>query len=202
MTYYVTPVLGFARNLYDGVTTVFSTLGQALSRPFQTAASMIRNIVNNILNGMQNAITSVISAINKLISGANRALSALKLPQIPYLPYVNLPRFAKGGMVTGPTLGLVGEAGPEYIVPAGKAERFAQNIMAGIRGPAAIPRFAEGGFVASSPTVSIQTGPVTQMNNENYVTTQDLSDAVRFGIDQTLELLARDNNIRASLGLS
>jgi phage-related minor tail protein len=28
-----------------------------------------------------------------------------------------MPRFATGGIVTGPTVGLVGEAGPEAIIP-------------------------------------------------------------------------------------
>ena len=74
--------------------------------------------------------------------------------------------------------------------------------MAGVRGPAAIPRFAEGGVVMpSSANVSIQTGPVTQMNGTNFVTTQDLSRAVQAGVDQTLALLAGDINVRAGLGL-
>ena len=106
-------------------------------------------------------------------------------------------------MVTGPTLGLVGEAGPEYIVPAGKAQAFAQNILAGVRGPAAIPKFAEGGFVApSSASVSIQTGPVTQMNGQDFVTTADLGAAVEAGVLQTLDILNRDQSIRGSLGMA
>jgi hypothetical protein len=30
---------------------------------------------------------------------------------------VTIPAFAKGGIVTGPTLALIGEAGPEAVVP-------------------------------------------------------------------------------------
>lgn len=33
-------------------------------------------------------------------------------------------KFAEGGLVTGPTLGLVGEAGPELIVPLNRADQF------------------------------------------------------------------------------
>jgi len=87
-------------------------------------------------------------------------------------------------------------------VPQSKANAFAANWMAGVRGPAAIPRFAEGGVVMpSSANVSIQTGPVTQMNGTNFVTTQDLSRAVQAGVDQTLALLAGDINVRSGLGL-
>jgi phage-related minor tail protein len=137
--------------------------------------------------------------INRVISGAN------KLPNvnIPLIPNIEIPEFAEGGMVTGPTLGLVGEAGPEYIVPARKAQAFAQNYLAGIRGPAAIPKFAEGGFVApSSANVSIQTGPVTQMDGQNFVTTADLGAAVEAGVLQTLDIMNRDLMARGSVGIA
>lgn len=113
-------------------------------------------------------------------------------------------QFAKGGMVTGPTLGLIGEGGePEYIIPQSKAAGFAANYLTGKRGAGAIPGFADGGYVApSSANVSIQTGPVTQMNGANYVTTQDMGKAVQAGVQQTLDLIRRDGNVRTQLGLA
>jgi|TARA_B100000035_G_C21027996_1_gene567073 hypothetical protein len=198
---FVEPVVEGGKAVYEGLVDTLSQIGQALRAPFEAAANMIKGIVNGILNGIGNAVGSVVSAINRIISGANRALARLNLPQIPLLPTPNIPQFAKGGMVTGPTLGLVGEAGPEYIVPARKAQGFAQNIMNGVRGPAAIPRFAEGGFVSPSASVNIQTGPVTQMNGQNFVTANDMSAAVQSGVEQTLELIRRDGMIRAGLAI-
>lgn len=111
--------------------------------------------------------------------------------------------FAKGGVVTGPTLGLIGEGGePEYIIPESKAAGFATNYLSGVRGSSAVPKFAEGGYVAPSASVSIQTGPVTNMNGTNYVTTQDLSRAVQAGVNQTLSLIAGDGSVRRQLGLA
>tara|TARA_Y100000004_G_scaffold195671_1_gene263345 strand:+ start:255 stop:1961 length:1707 start_codon:yes stop_codon:yes gene_type:complete len=200
---FVQPVIQGGKDVFDGLVDTLSRIGDALKAPFEAAANMVRGIVNGILNGVGNAISSVVSAINGIISGANRALAKLNLPQIPYLPTPNIPRFAKGGMVTGPTLGLIGEAGPEYIVPARKAQGFAQNILAGVRGPGAIPKFAEGGFVApSSASVSIQTGPVTQMDGQNFVTTSDLGAAVEAGVLQTLDMMRRDQMVRGSMGLA
>ena len=97
-----------------------------------------------------------------------------------------------------------GEGGePEYIVPQSKAGKFAANWMAGVRGPAAIPRFAEGGMVVpTGANVSIQTGPVTQMNGTNYVTTEDLSTAIQSSVNQTLNLLAGDSMVRRSIGIA
>lgn len=112
--------------------------------------------------------------------------------------------FAKGGVVNGPTLGLIGEGGEaEYIVPESKAMGFAANYLSGMRGGSAIPAFAEGGVVTpSTANVSIQTGPVTQMNGTNYVTTQDMSRAVQAGVQQTLNLLRNDINTRRAVGIA
>lgn len=111
--------------------------------------------------------------------------------------------FARGGVVKGPTLGLIGEGGePEYIIPQSKAAGFAANFLSGKRGASAIPGFAEGGVaMPSTANVSIQTGPVTQMDGTNYVTTQEMSRAVQSGVRQTLDILRRDSNVRSQLGL-
>jgi len=111
--------------------------------------------------------------------------------------------FAKGGMVNKPTLGLIGEGGePEYIVPESKAKNFAMNYLMGARGAAAIPKFAEGGYAGpGSANVSIQTGPVMQMNGANYVTTAQMQQAVQAGVDRTLALIAGDQNMRRSVGI-
>lgn len=112
--------------------------------------------------------------------------------------------FAKGGMVTKPTLGLVGEGGqPEYIVPQSKASNFARNVLSGRTGAAAINSSSSGsGSGGAAPQVNIQTGPVTQMNGTNYVTTQQMSAAVKEGIDQTMRFISRDMNIRRSMGIA
>ena len=107
---------------------------------------------------------------------------------------------ALGGVVTSPTLGYLGEAGSEYVIPARKAAQFSKNYLAGYRGSSAVPRFAEGGYVA--PSVNITTGAVTQMDGTNFITTNDLATAVQSGIDQTLSMLQSDLRTRRSLGLS
>ena len=112
--------------------------------------------------------------------------------------------FARGGVVKGPTLGLIGEGGePEYIIPQSKAAGFAANFLSGKRGASAIPGFAEGGVaVPSTASVNIQTGPVTQMDGQNFVTTADLGAAVEAGVLQTLEIMRRDQMTRSSMGLN
>ncbi len=108
---------------------------------------------------------------------------------------------ANGLFATGPTNALVAEAGSEYIVPSHKAAAFSKNYLGGMRGASAIPRFAEGGYTGNA-NISITTGPVTQMDGQNFVTTQDMSRAVQAGVNQTLSLLAGDMHIRQQLGMA
>lgn len=78
--------------------------------------------------------------------------------------------FAKGGMVTSPTLGLVGEGGEaEYIIPESKMAVAASNYLAGGRGAGIMEGSSSGG----SPMINIQTGPVMEFNGERYITLAD-----------------------------
>jgi hypothetical protein len=215
----VQPISDAFSGLVQGLSDTFKSVTEAITAPFKAAFQAVRGIVNSILRGIVGAMNSVVQAINNLIKGANYALSRLKLPQIPYLPTLAIPEFAKGGVVTGPTLAMVGENNePEYIVPQSKASGFAANWMDGKRGAAAIPGFANGGVVTSSGAtsrsaessgmmsgnaqISIQTGPVTQMNGQNYVTTQDLSRAVQSGVQQTINMMRNDRGTRQAVGLA
>jgi hypothetical protein len=177
---FVEPIIKRGQFVFDGLVRIFNRLAEALRAPFLAAANLVRGIVNQMLNGIGQAIQAVITAINNLIQGANRGLAALNLPQIPFVPQVSIPQFADGGMVSGPTLAMVGEGGePEYIVPQSKASGFAANWMAGRRGAAAIPRFAEGGVVVPATSINIQTGPVLQQDGQRYVTINDLEGAMQ-----------------------
>ena len=105
--------------------------------------------------------------------------------------------YGNGGHVSGAQIAMIGEKGPEYVVPEKKAAAFATNYLMGARGAGAIPRYAEGGYTGS---INIQTGPVTQMGGQNYVTMQDMSQAVQAGVEQTLQFLMSDGTVRTGVG--
>lgn len=178
-----TAVLGFGQGLVDGLVSMFETLAETVKAPFVAIVSFIKSIINAVIRDIAGRINNAIGLINRLISGYNR----LPSPDIPLIPNVNVPQFAKGGVVNGPTLAMVGEGGEsEYIVPQSKASGFAKNWMAGRRGIGAIPGFAEGGVVnagggsgAGNTTVQVTTGPVLQQEGKNYVTVRDLEGALK-----------------------
>jgi hypothetical protein len=136
-------------------------------------------VFNGYIGLVEKFINGAISGINKLVAGANRALSALKLPNIPTVSEVRLPRFAAGGVVDKPTVALVGEGRErEYIVPESKMGRAALNYLMGKRGDAVLRN--EGGRTGrasasqGNTTIQVQTGPVMQQDGQRYVTIEDL----------------------------
>ena len=171
-TIFIDPVIAVAEGLKETFTNIFTALGEMIQAPFVAAMNLIKGVVNSVLSSIGGAINNVIRMLNKVISGANR-LSGLS---IPLIQTIEVPQFAEGGMVNGAQLAIVGEAGPEYIVPAGKAQGFAQNILSGIQGPRAIPAYAEGGYVGP---VNITTGPVMQQGGTNYVTMAQFEAGIR-----------------------
>jgi hypothetical protein len=111
---------------------------------------------------------------------ANNLSARVKGPQLPTLPTLSVPQFAQGGVVTGPTLAMVGEGGePEYIIPASKMAAASANYLNGARGGAVIPAFANGGFVGGNAQINVTTGPVMQQGGQQYVTMADLERAMR-----------------------
>ena len=121
--------------------------------------------------------------------------------------------FANGGMVSQPTLGLVGEGGePEYIIPASKMNEAMARYASGQRGSSVIPNAAtseagsySAGTSSINPVVNVTTGPVMNMNNSNYVSQADflagLQVASRQGAQMALATLQGNNSMRRSVGI-
>ena len=77
---------------------------------------MMLNIVKGVFNGIGSAWNNTFGKIS------------FKIPNIPGLPgrgteikFPKIPALAEGGIVTGPTLALIGEAGPEAVIPLDRA---------------------------------------------------------------------------------
>lgn len=107
-------------------------------------------------------------------------------------------RYAKGGHVSGPQMALIGEAGPEYVVPEKKAAAFATNYLMGARGAGAIPRYAEGGYTGP---INIQTGPVMQQGGETYLTMAQFEAGMR-NLSESLARNGRSYGSRHYQGVS
>jgi len=82
--------------------------------------SGVKGVASGIADAVKAAINLGIDALNVGIKGLNKGVGLINavipggdpVPEIP-----KIPRLAKGGIVTQPTLALIGEAGPEAVVP-------------------------------------------------------------------------------------
>ena len=104
-----------------GLHKTFASAGKSLLQAFldgmKNAGGLIAGIAGNVWNAVR-------GLLNKAIDKINAAL-VFKVP-IPgpgpdiSIDAPNIPHLAKGGIVTRPTVALIGEAGPEAVVPLGR----------------------------------------------------------------------------------
>lgn len=104
------------------------------------------------IKGATDAWDSYADDIEYQVSRANAAVAGMEAPWVS--PFAANDQYgkphAKGDIVTGPTLALVGEKGPELILPLSKSmRRRRQELMS--RAGLGIPAFAQGGFVGYDP---------------------------------------------------
>ena len=110
------------------------------------------------------------------------------------------PKFASGGFVTRPTLGLIGEGGEsEYIVPQSKMFEASSRFLAGARGASVLSGSAPSS--SSQPSINVTTGPVLEFNGERYVTLTDMERAMRITAEGVIGRL-RTPSARIALGMA
>ena len=107
---------------WEGIKTVFTGIWEAM-----------KGVVKGVLNGIINGINKIIGGINGTIGAAGEAIGIkAKIPLIPQAA------FAKGGVVTSPTVAMVGEGGvPETIIPhtnTAESRRLLANAARSILG--------------------------------------------------------------------
>jgi hypothetical protein len=89
-------------------------------------------VINAIIAGFENFVNVFIRGFNKIIEGLNVVREALGKSKFKLLAEVQFGRLevpelkpmAVGGIVTGPTAALIGEAGPEAVIPLNRFDEF------------------------------------------------------------------------------
>ena len=95
--------------------------------------------VSLVVDGIKGYVNLLIAALNLMIRGANKI--SIKVPSwVPgiggkgfSLNIPEIPALAAGGIVTSPTLAMIGERGPEAVIPLGRGG--AGGITINILGP-------------------------------------------------------------------
>jgi tape measure domain-containing protein len=123
--------------------------------------------------------------------------------------------FREGGVVSQPTLGMVGEGGePEYIIPQSKMRESMARYSRGVRGPGVIPSgggatAASGGGTAVAAPIDVRY-TVERINSVDYVTAdqfqrgmqQAAANGAKQGEQRALTTLRQNTSQRRRVGLS
>jgi len=178
--YVTTPISKAWQSMVEFLPKALNTAATTIKNVFTGVGTAIKGVLNGILRGVFGAVNGAIGNINRLINAANNLSAKVRGPQLPTLPTLSVPQFAKGGYVGQGTLAVVGEAGPEYIIPASKMAAASANYLNGARGGAVIPAYASGGYVGGgNAQINVTTGPVMQQGGQQYVSMADLERAMR-----------------------
>ena len=180
VTYVIQPINTAWNGLMTMLRNAMAAVADFFPKIWNGAVNAVRSVINGFLGAIAGAVNGVIANVNSLIIAFNR----LPGPDVPLVPYLNIPRFAAGGMVDAPTLALVGEAGPEYIVPERQMAAAARNYLAGARGAAVLQGAGSGS--TGDVQISITTGPTLQAQGEQWVSVKDLERAMRITADGVL----------------
>jgi hypothetical protein len=156
-------VIGVVGSLRDGVIGTFENMFDLIKDLVPIAAGAALDLASAIGRGLEAGVKLGINAfiglieggINVALSGIASGVGALKgiLDAIPgpnplgntlqnaidnLNRGISIPRLAKGGIVTRPTLALIGEAGPEAVVPLGRGRQgmgHTFNVQMTFNGP-------------------------------------------------------------------
>jgi hypothetical protein len=97
---------------------------------------VISSAVDFLVEGVKSSLNFIIALINKVIGGLNSvAAGASSLPGVDLGQISTIPALAEGGIVTKPTLALVGEDGSEAVIPLSKMGNMGSSIIINITGP-------------------------------------------------------------------
>jgi len=116
-----------AKAFFDALVAIVTGYIEFIVAPWKALWTGITNIVENNIENVKGTVKAglnwIIEKINAFISAANaiarkgNIIPGIKIPEIP-----SIPRLAQGGIVTRPTLAMIGEGGEsEAVVPLSKA---------------------------------------------------------------------------------
>lgn len=106
----ITGLTGFFDRIPGAIGTAISTVVDVIKSPFVTAFNAIKTLWNNTVGGFGFSVPSWIPGVG----GKG----------------FNIPMMANGGYVDSPTLAMIGEAGPELVIPLNRPSR-AEALLQG-----------------------------------------------------------------------
>jgi hypothetical protein len=110
---------GVVQFVFGAVKTGFAELANLGKAIFDGIAGAFKGVINAVIATLEGGLNFAIRGLNTILDGIDKAAG----PWVNFgeIPSVNLPQLAEGGIVTGPTIAMIGERGPEAVIPLNRA---------------------------------------------------------------------------------
>jgi hypothetical protein len=129
--------------IYSGIKATMGFVADAITAPFKAAFRAVAGLWNNTVGKLSFSVPSWVP----LIGG-----KGFDVPDIPML--------AAGGIVTSPTLAMIGEAGPEAVIPLSKMGGMGGGITVNVNGGISTSQEISQAIVRALQNYVYQSGPV------------------------------------------
>lgn len=154
-TKYVADIFRVLAPVVSALTDLFNAWISPLSTVFNSLADG-----KGILQSIKDGAVAFGKAVADAFAAVKRAISSIKWPTPPAwlssaAGWIG-SRFATGGLVTGPTRALIGEAGPEMVIPLARplsmVDPAVREVAAFAQGK--LPSYASGGVVGGGVNIA------------------------------------------------
>ena len=106
---------GVVQFVFGAVKAGFGELADLGKAIFDGIGGAFKGVINAVISAMEKGLNFAIKGLNTILDGIDSAAG----PWVNFgsIPEVKLPRLAEGGITTGPTIAMIGEKGPEAVIP-------------------------------------------------------------------------------------
>jgi hypothetical protein len=144
-----------ARFVFGAIKQGFSELKDLGASIFDGIGGAFKGVINAVISAMEKGLNFAIKGLNIILDGIDKAAG----PWINFgtIPEVKLPRLAEGGITTGPTIAMIGEKGPEAVIPL---DRLGSMGMGGANITVNVNGGDPNAVVAALRTYMFRNGPL------------------------------------------
>ena len=118
---------GVVQFVFGAVKTGFAELANLGKAIFDGIGGAFKGVINAVISAMEKGLNFAIKGLNIILDGIDKAAG----PWVNFgtIPDVKLPRLAEGGITTGPTIAMIGEKGPEAVIPLDRLGSMGGNTI-------------------------------------------------------------------------
>ena len=125
---------GVVQFVFGAVKAGFAELADLGKAIFDGMGGAFKGVINAVISAMEKGLNVAIVGLNIILDGIDSAAG----PWVNFgsIPDFKLPRLAEGGITTGPTIAMIGEKGPEAVIPLDRLGNMGggMNITVNVNG--------------------------------------------------------------------